>query len=104
MTTEDQNPDRLCEPQYHRSNTIKYYMSARNKLNETQRQLEKLQDQKLLVDKPELEKRELEIREWMRRDKLDQAVYPLGDGGFVLFVRARGSYATFEILPVQRKS
>lgn len=107
MSNEDENSDRLCEPQYHRGETIRKYMAARIAVISTQRTIEKLEKQ-LETETEERYLRETEIREWMRRDKQKQAVFPLREiipqRTHVLFVDTEVShaFADFKVLEVQR--
>ena len=101
MTTEDQNPDRLCIPQYHESSTVHEYMNAREQFASTRRTLNKLEEQ-LDLELEQVEKRELEVREWMRRGKKTKAAYELSNGR-VLIVDTTMSddFADFTILEVE---
>ena len=79
MAIEDQNPDRLCIPQYGLKQTIHKMIHATRCLVDSRRTIreeEKLQKEKLI---PELDKRELELTEWMRRGGKDVAIYSLND-------------------------
>jgi len=75
--SEDNNPERLCRPQYHLKETIRLVMESRRCISGARSAIE--QQEKYLRGQyePEKEKRELELMEWMRRMKLEDALFPL---------------------------
>ena len=101
MTTEDQNPDRLCIPQYHESSTVHEYIQARVQYESTRRTISKLEEQ-LDLDLAQLEKRELEVREWMRRGKKTIAAYEMPHSKvLVVDTDVSDDFASFTILEVE---
>ena len=99
--SEDQNPDRLCSPEYHESSTIREYLKALRAFENTEATINKLHEQRD-KDLELLEKRQLEIREWMRRGKKDKAAYELPDD-YVLIVDTYVShdFASFTVMRVE---
>lgn len=101
--TEDENPDRLCEPQYHRKETIRLCVTADKALAGMQQQIAANEKRIYNELKPEKEKRYLELREWMRRDGLTDALYPLNDTQMLrAVVNKHYKTLTLTIMPIQR--
>jgi len=77
LTTEDQNPDRLCEPQYHLPETIRKVLNAGKCISGARSVIEEQECRLKEEHYPEKKKRELELQEWMRRMKLTDALFQI---------------------------
>ena len=79
MTTEDENPDRLCEPQYHLKETIRKVLNASKCISGSQSMIEEQERRLKEEHQPEKDKRELELQEWMRRAGQTDALFQIND-------------------------
>ncbi len=101
MTIEDQNPDRLCIPEYHKGETLRLVMEARRTCDGANAAI-KAHEKKLVNEHiPNKEKRELELKEWMRRDGLKDAIYPWNKTSVIRAHINPYDTLTLTVMPVQ---
>jgi len=101
--TEDENPERLCRPQYHLKETIRLVMESRRCISGANSVIEQQQTRLRKEYEPEKKKRELELMEWMRRMKLEDALFPLNATQMLRAVYSpRWTSLTLTVMDIQK--
>lgn len=101
--TEDENPDRLCSPQYHLKETIRLVMESRRCISGAHSVIERQEKHLKKEYEPEKKKRELELMEWMRRMKLKDTLFPLTEGKMLRAVYdPRWPSLTLTVMDIQK--